>query len=271
MSEPIVVVPSSTRKTSLFNAVVLFMMAFLITHFIYLFTTWLTAAFFELESVFRYFKIEYNTLSSSSLWSVDSLVIMFLSGPFVLTTVAGIFSRLHMVSRGDSGMAKLFYLYMFFHGMNYALGAFVAGSITRQETWFALAWLYIPQFLMYVIALIFLIVMIYIGSTKALFMYEASVYPKPNQKVNRQYWLLNTLFYPWLISAVFFILLFLPEIQWFTVIILFTPILFFIPIFTRSALMREIFENPIDKPLKAYWLLFFILITSAILLRILFD
>lgn len=271
MAEPVVVASSSIRKTSLFNSVVLYALAFLITHCIYLFTTWLTAAFFDLESVFRYFKIDYNTLSSSSLWSVDSLVIMFLSGPFVLTTVAGIFSRLHMVNRGDSGMGKMFFLYMFFHGMNYALGAFVAGSITRQETWYALAWLSIPQVLMYVMALIFLIVMIYIGSTKALFVYEASVYEKPNQKVNRQYWLLNTLFYPWLISAIFFILLFIPDIQWFTLIILLTPMLFFIPIFTRSALMREIFENPLDKPLKPYWFLFFILITVAILLRILFP
>lgn len=270
MSEPVIIVPSQIRKTSLFNAVVLYMLAFLITHSIYLFTTWLTSNFFDIESVFRYYKIEYNTLSSSTLWNVDSLVIMFLSGPFVLTTMAGVFSRLHLVSRGDAGMDKLFFLYMFFHGMNYALGAFVAGSLTRQETWFALAWLYIPQILMYLIALIFMIIMIYIGSTKSLFMYEASVYPKPNQKVNRQYWLLNTLFYPWIISAVFFLLLFLPEIQWFTIIILFTPILFFIPIFTRSSLMREIFENPTEKPLKPFWLLFFALITFSILLRVSF-
>jgi hypothetical protein len=270
MPETPVIVTPSERKTSLFNAVVLYMLAFLLTHMLYLFITWLTASFFGIESVFRYFKIEYNTLSSSTLWSVDSLVIMFLSGPFIVTILAGLFSRLHLVSRGDAGMEKLFYLYVFFHGTNYALGSFVAGSITRQETWFALAWLNIPQALMYLIGLIFLVVMIYIGSTKALFIYEASVYPKPNQTINRQYWLLNTLFYPWLISAVFFILLFMPDIQWFTIIILVTPMLFFIPIFTRSALMKDIFENPAEKSVKPYWLIFFLLIFLSAGFRLLF-
>jgi len=168
-------------------------------------------------------------------------------------------------------MAKLFYLYMFILGMNYSLGAFVAAPITSQETWFAMAWLEIPQIAMYFIGLIFLIVMMYIGSTKALFFYEASIYHQPNNKINRQYWLLNTLFWPWLINIVFMVALLLPEIKWFTIIILITPILFFIPVFARSPLMKEIFENPLPYSPKLYWKIGIVLIISALVIRFIFS
>lgn len=271
MTEPGVIVPSRDRSVSLINASILYVTAFFLTHLIYLFVTWLTARTFGIESVFTIFHIGYNTLTSSSLWSVDSLVIMFFAGPFFNTIVAGLFSRLHFVSRGDAGMAKLFYLYMFILGMNYSLGAFVAAPITSEETWFALAWLEIPQLAMYVIALIFLIVMIYIGSTKALFFYEASVYDHPNYKVNRQYWLLNTLFWPWLINIFIMLAVLLPEIKWFTVIILITPVFFFIPVFTRSPLMKEIFEHPQQMKPKIFYMLGIVLIISIIAIRIIFS
>lgn len=232
--------------------------------------TWATASSFGIESVFTIHKVVFNTLHSSGLWSVDSLVIMFFSGPFITTVIAGIFSRLHAISRADGGLTKLFYLYMFILGINFSLGSFVAGAIAREETWFAMAWLDIPQVMMYVGGLIFLIVMIYIGSTKSLFFYEASVYENPNFPVNRQYWLLNVLFYPWLISNAFMLILLMPEITWFTVIITITPILFFIPVFVKSSLMKDIFEIPAKYSFKYYWKTAVIFMVVAVLMRFIF-
>lgn len=270
MAEIGVIVSPQERRISLFNATILYLIAFFTYHVVYNLMIWLTASSFGIESVFTIHKVVYNTLHSSGLWSVDSLVIMFFSGPFITTVIAGVFSRLHTVSRADGGLTKLFYLYMFIIGINFSLGSFVSGALTREETWFALAWLEIPQIMMYIIGLIFLIVMIYIGSTKALFFYESSVYQNPNSPLNRQYWLLNVLLYPWLISIAFIVLLLLPDITWFTVVLLITPILFFIPIFVKSSLMKDIFEVPGKYHFRYYWKAALIFLVIAILMRIIF-
>ncbi len=247
------IVDKQSRHISFINATAFYVLAFIIIYFLNLLVVFGLASYFGIDAKFLYYKVDYLISNSSERWTTDALILMFMAGPFISLLVAGIFARLHTVFRADKGHLKLFFLYMYMHGMNFCFASFIAGSISNDYTWFAMAWLNIPQLMMYVIGIVGLALLLVVGSAKSIFLMEASNYARPNHPINRQYWLLNTALKPWFVGSIIIILVLLPEIDMYYIIILISYGIMNIPIFRNSSTTPEVMSFDAATSFGVFW------------------
>lgn len=262
------IVNARQRRVSFANSLTFFLLAFVVVYMVNLLATYITAESFGVDAVIKYYKVDFNINNESKRWTVDSLILIFYMSPFVSLLLAGLFSRLKNIFRPDPGYVKLFLMWGFIHSMNFCFASFIGGVATQQGIWFALAWMYVPTFVQIIFAAGFLVLLYFIGSTSSVYFLECSNYPFANNKVNRQYWLLNAGLKTWFAGFLFVILLFLPEIRYYEIIIFFSMILIIIPFFTTSKLMTEVMNvEEVEKP-NIEWKWLAVAVSSLILIRI---
>ena len=267
MTDQHIIVDKSSRQINLVNSTVLFASAFLLLYIINILIVYLFAEYFGIDAKIHYYGVEYLISNHSSKWTVDSLILMFLAGPFVSLMIAGISARLHGVFRADKGHLKLFFLFVYLNGMNFCFGSILAGSISKKMTWYAMAWMGLPGIIMFMLGIIGIILLWVTGSAKAIFFLESCNYPNPNHPTNRQYWLLNTILKPWFLSSLIIILFLLPNIQLYFLILLISPIFTIMPIFRNATTVTEVMVFDADTSVKVFWKTWALFIVVALLLR----
>ncbi len=269
MESRVQVLSSRERLVSILNGVVLYMLAFLLVHLSVLSITQLLSESLGIEAKILYNRVIFLTEYNYQIWTIDTIVAMFFSGSFLAIIIAGIFSRLNTVNRFDRGWTKMFYLYVFFHGINFTFGSFAAGAFSKQVLWYAMAWLRISDIIMYLIGILGLVILYFLGQTKIMSVYEASIFPNPNSSFNRQEWLLNSLLKPWFFGGILVALIFSPDLLLYILFLLIFPIIMFIPSFVRSKYVSEALEIPIQQENKILWIPLIILILSFSAVRLL--
>ncbi|MCF8370633.1 MAG: hypothetical protein K9H64_03355 [Bacteroidales bacterium] len=265
------IVNARQRWISFANSLTFFLLAFVVVYMVNLLATYITAESFGVDAVIKYFKVDFKINNESDKWTVDSLILIFYMSPFVSLLLAGLFSRLKNLFRPDPGYFKLFLMWGFIHSMNFCFASFIGGVATEQGIWFALAWMGVPTFVQIIFAVVFAILLYFIGSTSSVYFLECCNYPFANNPVNRQYWLLNAGLKTWFAGFLIVGLLFLPEIRYYELIIYFSMIIIIIPFFHTSKLMTEVMiVEEVEKPVF-HWKWLAVALLCLVLIRILLS
>lgn len=262
------IVNSRQRWASFANSLTFFLLAFVLVYLVNLLATYIAAESFGIDAMIKYYKVDFKINNESEKWTVDSLILIFYMAPFVSLLLAGLFSRLKDLFRPDPGYFKLFLMWGFIHSMNFCFASFIGGVATQQGIWFALAWMGVPTFAQMIFAIVFIFLLYLMGSNSSIYFLECSNYPKANNPINRQYWLLNAGLKTWFFGFLLVSLLFLPEIRYYELIIFFSMILVIIPFFRTAKLVTEVLiVEEVEKPMFL-WKWFSIAIVSLIMIRV---
>lgn len=259
------------RQTSLINSSGMFLLAFVILYFSNLLITWGIAELFGIDARLYYYKVEYLINNTSSLWSEDSIILIFFAGPFFSLFVAALAARLHFLFRPEPGTFKVFLLYLYLHGMNFTFSSILAGALSEEVFWYGMIWMRIPKIIMYLLGLIGLGMLLLTSNAKSVFFIEASHYPNANNKTNRQSWLLNTVLYPWVISSLIGGLILLPEILLYYVIFMATMLIMIIPVFRKSQLVNDVMNFDNGNSPGIQWVYWFVAIALLVAFRLIFN
>ena len=244
------IISSRLKIVSFLNSLFLFLLSFIIIYGINLLTTLLISAKWEVDAVIRNFRVEFLIGPQSSKWNVDSIVIIYLAAPFISLFIVGVISRLWLIFRGEKSYINLFLMWAFFHSLSFGMGALIAGILTKDVVWYAIAWMGIPIVIQYLIIPLIAILLYYAGSLVSLLFFETCNYPNPANMFNRQSWMLNAALKPWLIGTAIILGVFLPDVRYYEFIILMLEILIIIPIFMNSKLLPMVYvyeeiKNPV--------------------------
>ncbi len=268
MSDETPVLSRRARRISILNATVLYVLSFMMVHMVVLSITWFLSTSLGIEARILYNRVVFLTEYDYQIWTIDAIVAMFFAGPFIAIILAGFFSRLNTVNRFDQGWSRMFYLYVFFHGVNFSFGALMAGALSQEVLWYAFAWLRVPQIMMYFIGVGGLVAMFYLGQSKIMSIYEASIFHRPNDSFNRQEWLLNALLKAWLFGGIIIALVFIPGVQRYLIYLLIFPIVMFAPAFVRSRFIPEAVVIETQTHERILWFPLILLILSLTLIRV---
>ena len=85
------IVNAQQRQVSFANSLTFFLLSFVVVYLINLFATHLASHFFGIDSVIKYYKVDYKINNESEQWTVDSLILIFYMAPFVSFLLAGVF------------------------------------------------------------------------------------------------------------------------------------------------------------------------------------
>ena len=249
------VITSKHRTSSFVNSMFLYLLSFIIVYSINLFSTFIASVIWDVEVTIRNFRVEFLIGPQSEKWTIDSIVFIFLSAPFVSLILAGLVSRLRIIFRGENSYLNLFLIWTFYHSMAFSLGAFVSAVISRELLWHSIAWIGIPILFQYLISLGFIIILYFVGLTTSLNFFESCVYPYPSNKYNRQSWLLNSALKPWIVGSVIILIAFIPDIRDYELYILISILVMIVPLFLRSKLTPEVYVYEEIKKPTIMWLI----------------
>ncbi|MCD4745393.1 MAG: hypothetical protein K8R58_03755 [Bacteroidales bacterium] len=254
------------RKNYLYsiNSFFLFIISYILVYMIYQFTVLISASFFGLDSILFYYDLAFNDFSP--LWTRLNIIFITLSGPFISLVIGILFYNVFTKIKKITGLYKLFFLWISFHGFNFFLGAFVSGVSFDEGLGYVANWLYMNVFVKIFFSLIFLFILSVIGyySTKKFLETSNSIY-----RIKREYrmnFLLNVAVIPWLAGSLFMLFVKIPNNPNYETGMLFTMFFLVIPVlFNMKAKAKLNLPKGKRKKTQINWvyLIVFLILISA--------
>jgi hypothetical protein len=192
------------------NSTVLYLIAYFATYITYQAVVMFVASRFGLNSVFFFYEVAFPAGNNSTLWSSFNIILITFSGPFICLMLGLYYLLLKARKEHVKGLEKLFYLWMAYHSLNFFLGAFVGGVITKQGLGYVIEWMYLPTFLRFGGAIIFLFAMGLIGFFNAKIFLESTNSMYWTQKKQRPILVMFGAILPWAFSVIFLFVLKFP-------------------------------------------------------------
>jgi actin-related protein len=197
------------------NSMSLFVLAYLV---LYIAGEWITlyaAQTFEYKTIVFYYKIYYNI--DSDQWTADAVKILFSIKPLtglVLGTVALIiFSSI----RNDNQVFKLFFLWLFIHGMVMFFGSLLIGTLLSQGFGWVISYLYYKDTGKMVFSIISIFALVVTGTAVARsFLISGNAYFNYINRDNRKFLLLSQVLLPAVLGTVITSLMKVPNDFYFT-------------------------------------------------------
>lgn len=194
------------------NSTVLYLIAYFAVYITYQATVMFVASRFGLNSVFYFFEVAFPAGNNSSLWSSFNIILITFSGPFISVMLGVYYLMIKARSKELKGLMKLFYLWLAYHSLNYFLGGFVAGVITKQGFGYVIEWLYLPTFIRFGGSIIALFGMGVIGFFQSKIFFESSNSIYWTQRSQRPILVLFGAVLPWALSVFFLFVLKFPYV-----------------------------------------------------------
>ncbi len=197
------------------NSMSLFVLAYLV---LYIAGEWITlyaAQTFEYKTIVFYYKIYYNI--DSDQWTPDAVKILFSIKPLagiVLGTVALIiFSSI----RNDNQVFKVFFLWLFIHGMVMFFGSLLIGTLLSQGFGWVISYLYYKDTGKMVFSIISIFALVVTGTAVARsFLISGNAYFNYINRDNRKFLLLSQVLLPAILGTAITALMKVPNDLYFT-------------------------------------------------------
>jgi hypothetical protein len=170
------------------------------------------ASRFGLNSVFYYFEVAFPAGNNSTLWTTFNIILITFSGPFICLLLGLFYLFLRVKKENIKGLAKLFYLWLAYHSLNFFLGAFVAGVITIQGLGYTIGWMFLPTFIRFGGSILFLFVMGLIGFFNTVHFLQSTNSIYWTQKFQRPVLVIFGAILPWAFSVIFLFTLKFPMV-----------------------------------------------------------
>lgn len=195
------------------NSTAIFIVAYLVVWLTYQLAVMVQASFSHIDSVLYYYEVMFPIGNYSKLWSAFNIILITIAGP-LLSVFMGILYFYVFLGRSNPGpQTRLFLVWLYLLSMAFFFGAFVAGMITHQGFGYVADWLYMNIVFRIGVALIFLLILGFMGWNAVRLLPEVS--GPDSFKRSRPAFVLSRLSVPWLVGSVLMFLLrrtsFLPQ------------------------------------------------------------
>ena len=194
------------------NSLVLYLIAYFIVYFTYQAVEMFVASRFGLNSVFYYYEVAFPAGNNSSLWSGFNIILITFSGPFISVLMGMYYLLLKARKEEVKGLEKLFFLWLAYHSLNFFLGAFVSGVITKQGLGYVISWTYMPTFIKFGLSIVFLFGLGLVGYYNSAIFLESSNSIFWTQPQQRPVLVLFGGLLPWAFSVIFLFILKYPAV-----------------------------------------------------------
>lgn len=258
------------------NALVMFLLSYLLVYIIAQTITVFVALNFDYRVILFYHKIYYAIDAND--WSADSVKILF-SIPPVTGLVLGIGSILIYNSvQSEGGLLKLFFLWMFIHGMNMFFGSLLIGTLLNKGFGWVIAYLYYMDTGKMVFSIMSIFALGAIGGfISKSFLISGNSYFNYLNRENRKFLLMSQVILPALFGTLILILLKIPNNFYYTTsdealyesLKLGAIILVLIPVIMSFRSYHEIYFDEEPRKIRLKWK--FVLFTLFLILAFRFG
>ena len=200
----------------LLNSTLAFFLSFIVLYTFNNLATILAASFFDIPAELFQAKIYWPLSTYSSLYHRGALSLIFGSGPLVMLIAALLIFFLIIRRSRKSLFIKLFSLWSFIHAINYFLGAYIIGVITRTGFVYATEWIFMNSgitVLEIVFVSAFIIILILQGRIIQQKFLSISPFPDIVLKQFRLWYILYTVIFPWIIGGLLIIAYGIPNLK----------------------------------------------------------
>lgn len=112
------------------NSTVIYLISFILFHFLFQFATGFAAVGNDLNAVVHYYGTD--VLPGRAGWKKMPIIYTYITGPIFALFLAVVFKQLHFTRyKMRKGFMKLFMLWGFVHGMLFAIGSVIIGVIVK--------------------------------------------------------------------------------------------------------------------------------------------
>lgn len=159
----VVVYQPSIRNSiiHILNSLASFLVAYLVVYMLYQLVVLITAAFYDIDSILFYYKLDFN--DHSSLWDILNIIIITLSGP-ANSLFLGFFFYNYLFFKAKSyPRLQLFFLWSGLLAFAHFFAAFISGVITMKGFGYVPIWLFWNDFTKFFFAIIAMASLVLIG------------------------------------------------------------------------------------------------------------
>ena len=242
------------------NSMSLFVLAYLTLYIAGELVTLYAAQTFEYKTILFYYKIYYNI--DSDQWTPDAVKILYSIKPIaglVLGTVAMIiFSSI----RNDQQVFKLYFLWLFIHGMVMFFGSLLLGTLLNQGFGWVIAYLYYRDTGKMVFSIISIFALVVTGTAVARsFLISGNAYFNFINRDNKRFLLLSQVLLPAILGTVITSLMKVPNDLYFTtseevtyeIFKLSTIIIVVIPIILSFSSFTTVYFDEEPRNVRFHW------------------
>ena len=252
------------------NSLMFFLLSYFFIAFFDKLSMGISALLFEYKTVIYYYGIEF--LVDYDDWFADSVKTIFATGPITGLIIAALSLIIYSMIYLENGILKTLLMWAIFHGFNRIISGTLIGSMIGKGFGYVIMYLYYSDTGKLIMSLMVITISVIIGtvSTKYWIMTANSYYnfSKPN---NRQVFILNQVFLPFVFGNIIIYLVNIPKPVFYDTLVNIFMIFMIIPPILLNKYHQELYfdETPKKISISIKVVLFTILFVGAY--RILLD
>jgi hypothetical protein len=189
------------------NSAILYVLTYLIAYLTYQIAVMFAASRYGINSVLLFYEVFFPVGNYSDKWNSFNIIIITFAGPLISIIMGTIYLLLYVRKDRITGLRKLFYFWLGFHSVNFFLGAFIGGVITKQGFGYVIEWMFLPTVVKFGLSIVCLFTLGLIAFYYAIYFMESSGSFFWTKKSNRMIYLLFSGFIPWVAGTLFIFLL----------------------------------------------------------------
>ena len=207
-----------SRLARTVNSAACFSFAYVLITYLLWFATGLSGWFFKFDSFVYYYGVRF--ILNTKNWNAFKAVTVYSAGPLAVFFIAMICHYLYRQMKEIRTILNLFFLWVFMIGASVFLGQFIIAalgiyhydSLYYQGLAVVFAWLKLPVFLVYILNVMVLIAIIYLGvSSSRMFLSFSFSYSKVNSLSRRRKYFFETGLAPFILGALVTIVAVFPK------------------------------------------------------------
>jgi hypothetical protein len=228
-----------------FNSLALFLLAYLFVFQLNLLITGLAAIANHIPVVLYYYGPDF--LIRGRDWTVDSINIVFSSGPLFMLILAAILVILYIMVSTETGILRLFLLWAFYHAVTRTFGELLVGAVMSKGFGFVIIYLFIMDTGKLILTILAFLVLFTIGiiMAKQAF-FSANIYLGLLRSSVSGKFVTHQFFVPFLLGNLLMVLVKLPDFNVFEMSVNATMVLLLIPLILKSKGLEDLYfdEDP---------------------------
>ncbi len=249
------------------NSTIIYILCFLSLYIINQLVTIFIASNFGIKTTLYYYKIKFLLPKNSLLWTYDTVVSIFSTGPFFCLFLGVLLIILFFLLKKKICLLSVFILWGYLQAFNFFFGAFVDGLITNSGVGNAINMMNISFNTKMVLSVAVLYIMVLIGSfsAKAFLVFSNPYYITTRSR--RFSFLFTTVFMPWLIGSALIFLIRIPNNSFYDKILYLLMLFMIIPVLFNYKIKPQTNADKKSKEQRISWIVLIILIIVLIMFR----
>jgi len=242
------------------NSIALFVLSYLTLYIVGELITVYAAESFDYQTILFYYKVYYNI--DSDQWNADAVKILFSIKPLAGLVFGTIAMIIYSSLKNDNQVFKLYFLWLFVHGMVMFFGSLLMGTLLNQGFGWVIAYLYYKDTGKMVFSIISIFALVVTGTSIARsFLTSGNAYFNFISRDNRKFLLISQMLFPVIIGTAIISMLKVPVEFYYTtseevayeIFKLCSIFIVVIPIILTFSSFSTIFFDENTRAVKFHW------------------